>query len=104
MYIYAYIHMCIYVCIYMHIHVLILPQTPLPFRLPHNTEQSSMCYREGPCWLSILNIVVCTFLSQTPKKSCPPMLPSGNHKLFLEVCDWSFFLSTFVSFQFSSVT
>ena len=24
-----------------HIHVSILPQTPLPSRLPHNTEQSS---------------------------------------------------------------
>ena len=36
------------------IHVSILPQTPLPSRLPHNTEQSSMCYTVGPCWLSIL--------------------------------------------------
>ena len=27
-----------------HIHVSILPQTPLPSRLPHNTEQSSLCY------------------------------------------------------------
>ena len=26
-----------------HIHVSILPQTPLPSRLTHNTEQSSMC-------------------------------------------------------------
>ena len=25
-----------------HIHVSILPQTPLPSRLPHNIEQSSM--------------------------------------------------------------
>ena len=42
-----------------HIHVSILPQTPLPFRLPHNIEQSSLCYPVGPCWLSILNIAVC---------------------------------------------
>ena len=27
-----------------HIHVFILPQTPLPSRLPHNIEQSSLCY------------------------------------------------------------
>ena len=27
-----------------HIHVSILLQTPLPSRLPHSTEQSSMCY------------------------------------------------------------
>ena len=35
-----------------HIHVPILPQTPLPSRLSRNTEQSSMCCIVGPCWLS----------------------------------------------------
>ena len=44
------------------IHVSILPQTPLPSSLPRNTEQSSMCYTVGPCWLSIANIVVYTCL------------------------------------------
>ena len=34
-----------------HIHVPILPQTPLPSRLPHNIEQSSLCCTVGPCWL-----------------------------------------------------
>ena len=29
----------------------ILPQTPLPSRLPRNIEQSSLCYTVGPCWL-----------------------------------------------------
>ena len=28
-----------------------------PIRLPCNSEQSSMCYTIGPCWLSILNAV-----------------------------------------------
>ena len=37
-----------------HIHVSIPPQTPFPSRLPHNIEQSSLCYTLGPCWLSIL--------------------------------------------------
>ena len=32
----------------------------LPFRLPHNIEQSSLCYTVGPCWLSIYSIAVCT--------------------------------------------
>ena len=41
-----------------HIHVSLLPQTPFPTRLPHNIEQSSMCYIVGPCWLSILNIAI----------------------------------------------
>ena len=42
----------------MHVHVFIFPQTAFPSRLPHNTEQSSMCCTVGPCWLSILNITV----------------------------------------------
>ena len=37
-----------------HIHVSILPQTPLPSRLPLNIEQNSLCYTVGPCWLSFL--------------------------------------------------
>ena len=50
------------------IHVSILPPTPIPSRLPHNIERSSMCYIVGPtysiyCWLSILNIAVCTYIS-----------------------------------------
>ena len=35
-----------------HRHVSILPQTPLPSRLPHNVEQSSTCYTVGPCFPS----------------------------------------------------
>ena len=33
-----------------HIHVSILPQTPLRPRLPQNIEQSSLCSTVGPCW------------------------------------------------------
>ena len=40
-----------------HIYVSILPQTPVPSRLPHNIEQSSRCYILGPCWFSILNML-----------------------------------------------
>ena len=36
------------------IHVSILPQTPLPPRLPCNIEHSSLCYTVGPFWSSIL--------------------------------------------------
>ena len=43
-----------------HIHASILPQTPLPSRLPHNVEQSSICCTIALCWLSILNIAECT--------------------------------------------
>ena len=41
------------------------PQTPLLSRLPHNIEQSSTCYMVSPFWLSILNIAVCTWASQS---------------------------------------
>ena len=44
-----------------HIHVSILAQTPLPSRLPHNVEQSSLYCTVGPCWVSVLNTAVCTF-------------------------------------------
>ena len=43
-----------------HIHVSLLPQTPLPSRLPHNTEQSALCWTVRPFWLSILNTAACT--------------------------------------------
>ena len=39
-----------------HIHVSILPQTPLLSRLPHNIELSSLCYTVCSYGLSILNI------------------------------------------------
>ena len=48
------------------IHVPILLQTPLPSRLPHDIEQSSLYYTVGTCWLFILNIAVCTCPSRTP--------------------------------------
>ena len=49
-----------------HIHVSILFQILFPFKLLHNIEQNSPCCTVGPCWLSVLNIAVCTCQSQTP--------------------------------------
>ena len=40
----------------------ILFQILFPFRLLRDIEQSFLCYTVGPCWLSILNIAVCTCL------------------------------------------
>ena len=37
-------------------HVSILFQSLFSFRLLQITEQHSLCYTVGPCWLSILNI------------------------------------------------
>ena len=48
------------------IHVSILPSTTPASRLPHNTEQSPLCWTAGPCWWSMLNVAVCPCPSQTP--------------------------------------
>ena len=52
----------IYVCVGLsHTYTRIRsPPNSLPSRLPRNTEPSSLCYFVDPCWLSILNIAVCT--------------------------------------------
>ena len=49
--------------IHVHAYILsfyasILFQSLFPFRLSQNIVQSSLCYTEGPCWLSILYIGV----------------------------------------------
>ena len=46
-------------------HAAILFQILFPLRLLNNFE-NSLCYTVGPCWLSILNIVVGTCQFQTP--------------------------------------
>ena len=46
-----------------HTHVSILFQILFPFRLLHNTEQSSLCYTVGPGWLSILFYFFFEFLN-----------------------------------------
>ena len=56
----------------MHIPVSVLSQILFPFGLLHYIEQSSLCYTVGPCWLSVLNIAVCT---------CPP--PTTHQHLTL---------------------
>ena len=61
-----------------HIQVSNLPQTPLPSRLTHNIEQSSLCYTVGPSWSSILNTVtVLTIASQAPLSMDSPGKNTG---------------------------
>ena len=49
-----------------HLHVSIFLQIVFPFKLSQNIEQRFLCYTVGPCWLSILDIAVCTSQSSTP--------------------------------------
>ena len=70
------------------IHECILPQSPLQSGLPHNIEQSFLCYTVGPCWLSILSIAVCTRFkyNNVPKLRIYPLpsfFPPGNHRFVL---------------------
>ena len=67
---------------YTHMHVSILHQIPLPSRLPYSTELSSLCYTVGPCWLSILNIAVCTVHPKLPNYFFPASFPLATISLF----------------------
>ena len=52
---------------------------PSHYGLLQDIEYSSLCYTVGPCYLSILLIVVCICQSQTPNLSISPFtlwLPS----------------------------
>ena len=76
------------------------------FMLLQNTEQSSLCYSIGPCWLFILNKAVCVYQSHIPQLSHPPTSLRGNQKFILSVCKCvsvnKFFVSKFIcinSFQ-----
>ena len=83
----------------MHKHVSVLSQAPLPSRLPHKIEQSSLCYSVGPCWLSILNIAVCTCQSQTPNLF-PISLPSSLITIVCSLSIWVCFVNKFICIIF----
>ena len=48
------IHIYIYIYIYTYMYIYIL----FPYGLLQNIEHCCLCYTVGPCWLSILYIVV----------------------------------------------
>ena len=50
-------------------------QTPLPSRLSHDIEQSSMYSTVSPCWLTILNIALCTCQPSAPQLWLTPSFP-----------------------------
>ena len=80
----------------LRIHISILPQNPIPSRLVHDIEQSSLCYTLSPCWFCIWNMAVCTWLSQTPLLSLPLATISSFSKsmslfLFCKSIHWYHF-------------
>ena len=75
---------------YTSIHVSILFQILFAFKLLQSTEQNSLCYTVGPCWLSVLNTAVCTltFLlffqaDRASRKPCPAWVQL-IHKDYIE--------------------
>ena len=52
------------VCIYIYIYIYIYFQILFPYRLLQKMEYCFLCYTVGPCWLSILYIVVCICLEK----------------------------------------
>ena len=54
-----YMYMYVYEYMYMYVFASILFQILFHYRILQNIEYSSLCYIVGPCWLSILCIVVC---------------------------------------------
>ena len=50
-----------------YVGVPLLPQPPLPSRLPRHTEQSSLCSTVEPCWPSVLNTAVLVTVSHSPR-------------------------------------
>ena len=56
----------------------IIFQILFPFRLLKNIEQVFLSCAVGPCWLSVLNIAVWIYQSQTPGLSLLPTPPPGT--------------------------
>ena len=79
----------------MHILISIFLLTPLPSRLPHNIEQSSLSYTVGLCWLSF-KIQQCIHVAFFKMHSFSTLKTS--------VLAFSFFSQLLSSVQFSSVT
>ena len=77
-----------------HIQVSILPQTPLPSRLPHTIGKSSLSYTIGPCWLSILNDISVPLkwsgmkVAQWCLTLCDPMDYTVHGILQVRILEW----------------
>ena len=54
---------------------------------PQETGYSFLCWTAGPLCLPVLSGIVCTYEPQTPPPSHSLLLPLGNHKSLLYVCE-----------------
>ena len=65
------------------IHVCMRFQILFLFRLLHNIEQSSLYYTVGPCWLSILNTVMCMLIPNSLIFLAPDSSPREIYSNYL---------------------
>ena len=70
-----------------HIHVFILPQTPLPPRLPHNTEQSSLCSTIGDKEFLSRKTLPCSYILVPPSKLLAVLQRKIDNTLLREVTE-----------------
>ena len=73
-----------------------LSQILFPLRFLQDSERSSLCFTVGPCWLFMLNIVMCIYQSQTPKLSFPHFSPLLTISSWVCFC----FVDKFLSITF----
>ena len=78
-----------------HMHVSILPQTPLPSRLPHSIEQSSLCYTVCSCWLTYSELQLWNNRNLTQPNNSPKLYSGAWALTFLWVHCSSFSLQLF---------
>ena len=89
-------YMCVCVCVCIHIYMYQL-FLKLFFHLVCCITLSRV-----PCWLSILNIAVCTSISNSLTVPSPQPLPYGNQKFILCESVYVLKISSFVSFFLDS--
>ena len=87
---FVYMYVCIYVYMSIHIYIYVVFNSFKIFHygLLHNFEYSSLCYKIGLCCLSILYVIVCICLSQTPNPSLPCFPSSLAIEQVCSLCLW----------------
>ena len=69
--------------------------------LSQDSDYSSLCYTPGPCYSSILNVIICSYQPQTPSPSLPlPTFRFATTSLFSMSESVSVFVDGFICATF----
>lgn len=80
-----------------HKYVSIHFQIPFPFKLLHTTEQSSLCYTEGPRSLLVIHLKYGSVFMSTPNSLTIPVRPHPSP--MVTISSFSKFMSLFLSYK-----